>query len=89
MSSIDVNSLTPDIIERFRTAIELGKWPDGTKLTAEHRETCMQAVIMFDYQHKADGERVGDVRAKDCSTKPAADEQIATLKWQSDNQEDS
>ena len=26
-------SVTPEVVEKFRQAIELGKWPDGRKLT--------------------------------------------------------
>lgn len=25
-------TLTPDVVDKFRMAIELGKWPDGRKL---------------------------------------------------------
>ena len=39
-------SLTPEVVDKFRMAIELGKWQDGRKLTAEQRETCMQAVMV-------------------------------------------
>ncbi|MGM8887637.1 DUF1315 family protein, partial [Psychrobacter sp. 1U2] len=28
-------SLTPELVDKFRVAIELGKWADGTKLNAE------------------------------------------------------
>ena len=26
-------SVTPEVIDQFRLAIEIGKWPDGRKLT--------------------------------------------------------
>lgn len=44
-------SLTPEVVDKFRMAIELGKWPDGRKLTAEQRETCMQAVMVWEHEH--------------------------------------
>ncbi len=81
MDPKDLEGLSPEIIERFRTAVELGKWPDGTQLTAAQKQTCMQAVIMFDYHNKEDGQRVGDITAAGCESKPAPEEQIATLKW--------
>ncbi len=52
-------SLTPDLVDKFRVAIELGKWSDGRKLTAEQRETCMQAVMIWEHEHLSPAERVG------------------------------
>ena len=40
-----LNSITPDIYERFKRAVELGKWPDTRPLTQEQRALCMQAII--------------------------------------------
>lgn len=52
-------SLTPEIVERFRTAIELGKWPDGRKLSDEQRQTCLQAVLVWEHEHLPPSERIG------------------------------
>jgi len=52
-------SLTPELVDKFRTAIELGKWPDGRRLSAEQRETCMQAVMIWEHEHLAASERTG------------------------------
>ena len=52
-------SLTPDLVDKFRVTIELGKWSDGRKLTAEQRETCMQAVMIWEHEHLSPAERVG------------------------------
>ena len=52
-------SLTPEVVDKFRMAIELGKWQDGRKLTAEQRETCMQAVMVWEHEHLAPAERAG------------------------------
>ena len=38
-----IKALTPEIYQNLRTAIELGRWPDGRKLEAEQRELCMEA----------------------------------------------
>lgn len=55
-------SLTPEIVEKFRTAIELGKWADGGKLSADQRETCMQAVMIWEHEHLAPIERTGYIQ---------------------------
>lgn len=54
-----LSSLTPEIVDRFRVAIELGKWPDGRRLTDEQRQTCMQAVMIWEHEHLPPEERVG------------------------------
>ena len=52
-------SLTSEVVEKFRVAIELGKWPDGRRLTVEQRETCMQAVMVWEHEHLPPAERIG------------------------------
>lgn len=52
-------ALTPEIVERFRTAIAIGKWPNGQVLTTEQRETCMQAVVVWEHQHLPEQQRTG------------------------------
>ena len=52
-------SLTPEVADKFRMAIELGKWPDGRKLTDDQRQTGMQAVMIWEHEHLAPAERTG------------------------------
>ncbi|PIE42515.1 MAG: hypothetical protein CSA49_00340 [Gammaproteobacteria bacterium] len=54
-----IKSITPEVYENLKRAVELGKWRDGTPLTQEQRETCMQAVIAYDHEYKAEQDRVG------------------------------
>ena len=56
-----VNSLTPEVVDNFKRAIELGRWPDGRKLTDEQREHCMQAIIHWDLAHVSAPERTGSI----------------------------
>ena len=46
-----LQSITPEIYENLKRAIELGKWLDGNKISAEQRELCMQAVIAYEHKH--------------------------------------
>lgn len=77
-----IEQLTPDIYQRLKTAVEIGKWPDGRKLTAEQRELSLQAVIAYeieqDFPHE---ERTGYVDTGDsaCHTD---DDTPQPLKWQ-------
>ncbi len=43
--------LNPEIVERLRTAVEIGKWPNGVALTPEQRQTCMQAVYAWEMKN--------------------------------------
>ena len=51
--------LTPDMIDKFRSAIELGKWPDGKRLTREQTETCMPAIIGWEMKNLPEHARSG------------------------------
>lgn len=52
-------ALTPDIVDRLRTAVEIGKWPNGDRLTATQRATSMQAVLVWEHAHYAPEQRTG------------------------------
>ncbi|MBV7297540.1 YeaC family protein [Enterovibrio paralichthyis] len=40
-------SVTPEVYERLSYAVETGKWPEGTPLTAEQRDNAMQVVMLY------------------------------------------
>ncbi len=42
-----VNAMTPEVYDRLRQAVETGKWPDGTPLSEEQKESSMQAVMLY------------------------------------------
>lgn len=46
-----IETLTPDMIERFTSAVETGKWPDGSKLSDQQKETCLQAIMLYQAKH--------------------------------------
>lgn len=51
--------LDADIVARLKTAVEIGKWPNGVVLTKEQRQTSMQAVIAWESQNVPEKERSG------------------------------
>jgi hypothetical protein len=78
-----ITNLTPEMHQQLKRAIELGKWPDGRKLSAEDKEVCMQAVISYEMKHVPEDQRVGfiDEGSKGCLPdwlKPAEEQ---PLKW--------
>lgn len=55
-----IKSLSPEVYQNLRTAVELGRWPDGRLVSKEQREYCMQAIIYFENIHNVpETERVG------------------------------
>jgi len=55
-----LEAITPEIYQSLRRAVELGKWPNGTRLTQEQRETSLRAVIAYEHRHNIpETQRVG------------------------------
>lgn len=55
-----IDRLDPNVYRSLRQSIELGKWPDGRKLTPEQREISLEAVIYYENLHNLpEEERVG------------------------------
>lgn len=54
-----IDQMSPDIYQRLRQAVELGRWPDGSVLTPEQREHALQAVIAWGEKFLPPEERVG------------------------------
>ncbi len=73
------SALNPEIYERFKTAIELGKWPNGDILSKEQKQICIQAIIAYEHKHVKHEERTGYLPSKNVGkNKP---EQENPLKW--------
>ncbi|NVJ59256.1 MAG: DUF1315 family protein [Gammaproteobacteria bacterium] len=67
-----LKAMTPEIYQNMKTAVEIGKWPDGTALTEEQKETAIQAVMIYDARHYGDHDEPFRVR-KDGSVKLGKD----------------
>ena len=64
-----LNAMTPEVYQRLATAVEIGKWPDGTPLTPEQRDASMQAVMLYQSRHNAEAahmtvEKGGEIKFK-------------------------
>lgn len=68
--------ISPQIYDRFRQAIAVRKWPNGTPLTNDQLDICMQAIIRYEYLHLPPEERTGYVAPPQdaCGTLDASDE---------------
>lgn len=50
--------ITPELHQQLRTAVELGKWENGERLSAEQRGQCMELIIAWEHRHLPETERV-------------------------------
>ena len=55
-----LSRITPEIYVSLKRSIEIGRWPDGRKLTSEQRLLSMQAVIAYE-QDLPEHQRTGFV----------------------------
>lgn len=76
-----IESMTPQIYESLRRAVELGKWPDGRKVTPEQRESAMQAIIAWGEQHLDPTDRVGFIDKGHKSGDSCDDPTETPLNW--------
>lgn len=60
-----LENITPEIYENLKRSVELGRWPDGRRLTHEQKELCMEAVIYYENTSNVDERaRVGFIDRK-------------------------
>ncbi|AOE84604.1 YeaC family protein [Pseudomonas sp. TCU-HL1] len=67
-----ISNITQDVYESLKLAVEIGKWPDGRKLTQEQKELSLQAVIAWELKHLPEEERTGYMGPQECSSKSEA-----------------
>ncbi|MFN4290756.1 MAG: YeaC family protein [Permianibacter sp.] len=49
-----IASMTPEIREKLTRAVELGKWPDGVRLSDAQRETIIEALMLWQARYQPD-----------------------------------
>lgn len=81
-----LSSLTPDIYQNLKRAVELGKWPDGNRLSSEQRQLCMQAMIAYEQNNLLPEQQTGYIEPEphmQCGTDDdhTHDDQPKPLKW--------
>ncbi|WP_404361696.1 YeaC family protein [Marinobacter sp.] len=66
-----IERLDPAVYSSLKRGIELGKWPDGRKLSPEQRAICMEAVLFYENRHNVPKEqRVGYIQPRTSDTTP-------------------
>ena len=76
-----IENITPEIYQNLKLAVEIGKWPDGRKLTQEQKELTLQALIAWEVQNLPEDERIGYMGPQECSSKSI---QVPNILFKSD-----
>ncbi|MEX6502092.1 YeaC family protein [Pseudomonas zhanjiangensis] len=64
-----IENITPQIYQSLKLAVEIGKWPDGRRLTQEQKELSLQALIAWELQNLPEDQRIGYMGAQECGSK--------------------
>lgn len=67
-----IENITPEIHQRLQLAVEIGKWPDGRKLTPEQKALSLQAMIVWELQNLPEDQRTGYMGTNECGSKAEA-----------------
>jgi len=46
-----ISTMDEDTYKTIKTAVEVGKWKDGTRLRREQVEHCLQILILYEARH--------------------------------------
>ncbi|TBV03785.1 YeaC family protein [Phytopseudomonas dryadis] len=64
-----IRNITPDVYESLKLAVEIGKWPDGRRLTQEQKELSLQAMIAWETRNLPEDQRTGYMGTSECASK--------------------
>lgn len=64
--------MSPAIYAELKTAVELRKFGDGSRLSQEQLENCLQLVILYEAKQMPEHERTGFDIPVSCKTQQAA-----------------
>jgi len=82
--------LSREVYENLRRAVELGRWPDGRTLTAEQRQTSLQAVIAWEQANLPEHERSGYIAKPGCATDSATESAAEQpVNWRTGGKQDA
>lgn len=76
-----IGSMTPEIYQNMKQAVELGRWGDGRTMSKDQKSHCVEALIRYEHLHDiAETERVGYVDMSNKRKKKAQANDTQTIK---------
>ena len=79
-----VNAITPEAYQRLLYAVETGKWPEGNPLTQGQRDSCMQAVMLYQSKHNNHAQHMTVAQGGEISFKSKSELKTQFIKQQID-----
>lgn len=71
--------MNPQVYQSLKQSLELGRWPNGDRMTTEQRDASLQAIIVYEHQHLPESERVGYM-PQQCKSSTKKEETILRFK---------
>jgi len=68
-----LRNISPEVYQSLKQAVELGKWPDGRKLSREQKAMCLQAMIAWEADNLPEEQRTGYMGNAECASKSQSD----------------
>lgn len=79
-------NLTPEVYQRLREAVELGKWPNGDQLSREQKALCLEALMTYEARNGIpQDQRIGYIERPDgTQANPLADNDVQPIRMMGD-----
>lgn len=79
--------MTVDLYRQLKTAVEIGRWPNGEQLTEQQKQISLEAVLRYEIEHLPPEQRTGYITPKigsHCGSKTDVVDYDPpqTLRWQ-------
>lgn len=68
-----VEMMDPSVYQTLCYAVETGRWEDGSRLSKEQRDLCMQAVMIYQSRYNHDAQHMSIAAGGEMSLKSKAE----------------
>ncbi|MGI6409368.1 MAG: YeaC family protein [Thiopseudomonas sp.] len=68
-----IDNINSETYGSLKQALELGKWPDGTRLSQEQKELTMMAIIAWEQKNLPEEQRTGYLGGDQCASQKNKD----------------
>lgn len=79
------SELSPEVYQKLKQALELGRWDNGVAITKEQQQITLQAILHYEAQHLPPEQRTGYMPSA-CKNKVVSSNQTtedsAPIRWQ-------
>ena len=71
--------MSTEVYQQLKTAIEIGRWANGDKLTEQQQQLSLQAILRYEMEHLPPEQRTGYIPPKPSACESPPDS--APLRW--------